>query len=86
MQIKITGKNLDIGEALTNHVEARLQQIAEKYFEGTVHAHVTVGEAARRFVSRLHFASGDRPRAAGAWHRGRCVPKFRCGRPISKSS
>jgi ribosomal subunit interface protein len=42
MQIKVTGKNLDIGEALRNHVDGRLQQFRQKYFEGTVHAHVTI--------------------------------------------
>jgi ribosomal subunit interface protein len=42
MQIKVTGKNLDVGDALREHIESRLQQIQQKYFEGTVHAHVTV--------------------------------------------
>ena len=33
MQIKVTGKNIDIGEALRIHVDGRLQQFRQKYFE-----------------------------------------------------
>ena len=38
MQVQITGKNLNVGSALTSHIEQRLQQIAERYFEGTTGA------------------------------------------------
>ena len=60
MQIKVTGKNLDVGSALREHVEARLLQLKQKYFEGTVHAHVTVEKqrAAFRTDCALHLATG----------------------------
>lgn len=60
MQIKVTGKNLDIGEALRIHIEERLQQFRQKYFEGTVHAHVTVEKQRFSFQTdcSLHLATG----------------------------
>jgi ribosomal subunit interface protein len=60
MQIKITGKNLDIGTALREHVEERLRQLQQKYFEGTVHAHVTVEKVRTGFQAdcALHLATG----------------------------
>jgi ribosomal subunit interface protein len=60
MQIKVTGKNLDIGEALRIHIDERLQQFRQKYFEGTVHAHVTVEKQRSTFQTdcSLHLATG----------------------------
>jgi ribosomal subunit interface protein len=60
MQIKITGKNLDIGDALRRHVEDKLQQLKHKYFEGTVHAQVFVVKQRSSFHSdcSLHLATG----------------------------
>lgn len=60
MQIKVTGKNLDVGQALRQHVEDRLLQLQQKYFEGTVHAHVTVEKQRVGFHTdcALHLATG----------------------------
>jgi ribosomal subunit interface protein len=60
MQIKVTGKNLDIGAAMRTHVEERLRDIAAKYFSGTVSAHVTVDKQRALFVSdcTVHLATG----------------------------
>jgi ribosomal subunit interface protein len=60
MQIKVTGKNLDVGDALRAHVEDRLKQLQQKYFDGTVHAHVTVEKVRTGFHSdcALHLATG----------------------------
>jgi len=60
MQIKTTGKNLDIGSALREHVEDRLHQLQQKYFDGTVHAHVTVEKQRAGFHTdcALHLATG----------------------------
>jgi ribosomal subunit interface protein len=60
MQIKVTGKNLDVGSALREHVEDRLRQLQQKYFEGTVHAHVTVEKQRVGFATdcALHLATG----------------------------
>ncbi|CAN5247909.1 ribosome-associated translation inhibitor RaiA [soil metagenome] len=60
MQVKITGKNLDIGNSLRTHVENRLLGIAEKYFGGSVSSHVTVEKQKSNFTSdcTLHLATG----------------------------
>jgi ribosomal subunit interface protein len=68
MQIKITGKNLDIGEALRTHVHERLGQFRQKYFDGTVHAHVTLEKQRSSFHAdcSLHLATGLILQAHGA--------------------
>jgi ribosomal subunit interface protein len=60
MQIKITGKNLDIGDALRTHIEDKLQQFRQKYFEGTVHGQVCVMKSRSGFHTDcgLHLATG----------------------------
>jgi ribosomal subunit interface protein len=60
MQIKVTGKNLDVGNALREHIDARLQQLKDKYFEGAVHGHVTVEKQRVGFHAdcALHLATG----------------------------
>jgi ribosomal subunit interface protein len=60
MQIKVTGKNLDIGAAMRSHVEDSLRDLAAKYFSGTVSAHVTVEKQRAQFVTdcTLHLATG----------------------------
>jgi ribosomal subunit interface protein len=60
MQIKVTGKNLDVGDALREHIESRLSQIQQKYFDGSIHAHVTVEKQRVGFHTdcALHLATG----------------------------
>jgi ribosomal subunit interface protein len=60
MHIKVTGKNLDIGDALRDHVTGRLLQLQQKYFEGTVHGHVTLERQRTAFQTdcTLHLATG----------------------------
>lgn len=41
MDIRISGHQVDTGEALQEHVSTRLESIAEKYFSRTISAHVT---------------------------------------------
>lgn len=60
MQVQITGKNLNIGQSLTSHIEERLQQIAERYFDASLRARVTVEKERAMFVTdcTLHLATG----------------------------
>jgi ribosomal subunit interface protein len=60
MHIQITGKNLDIGDALRTHAGDRLGNIAERYFDGAVRAHVTVEKQKSSFITdcTLHLATG----------------------------
>ena len=60
MQVKITGKHLDIGDALRSHIEERLQALRERYFEGSVHATMIIEKQRGRFLAdcMLHLATG----------------------------
>ena len=41
MDIRVSGHQVDTGEALKEHVATRMEAIAEKYFSRTISAHVT---------------------------------------------
>ena len=43
MDIRVSGHQVDTGDALRVHVEERLQGLAEKYFSRSISAHVTFG-------------------------------------------
>jgi ribosomal subunit interface protein len=43
MEIRVSGHQVDTGEALRVHVEERLQAVADKYFSRSLSAHVTFG-------------------------------------------
>ena len=43
MDIRVSGHQVDTGDALRVHVEERLQALAEKYFSRSISAHVTFG-------------------------------------------
>ncbi len=60
MQIKITGKNLDIGVAFQEHVESRLHEIAEKYFNGVTSALVVMEKQRSQFQAEIvmHLTTG----------------------------
>lgn len=60
MQIMITGKNIDIGDALREHIETRLTDHVTKYFERATQAHVTVEKQKNSFQIEctLHLSTG----------------------------
>lgn len=60
MQLQISGKNIDTGEALRNHVSERLGDAVEKYFDRTVDAHVTFVKEGFTFRcdAQVHLSSG----------------------------
>ncbi len=43
MDIRVSGHQIDTGEALRTHVDARLGAVADKYFTRAISAHVTFG-------------------------------------------
>lgn len=43
MEIRVSGHQVNTGDALRSHVEDRLHAIAEKYFSRSISAHVTFG-------------------------------------------
>ena len=60
MQISITGKNLDIGTAFQTHVEERLKEAVDKYFDSALSAHVVVEKQRNNFHTEctVHLPTG----------------------------
>jgi ribosomal subunit interface protein len=60
MPFRVSGKNLDIGEALREHVSARIVETLSKYFSGGYSGHVTVEKEGFGFRTEcaIHLDSG----------------------------
>ena len=60
MALRVSGKNMNIGEALRTHVTDRIRALTEKYFDGGVSGHVTIEPegAGYRTDCSLHLTSG----------------------------
>lgn len=60
MALRISGKNLDIGEALRDRIAGRVSEAAGRYLDGRVTGHVTVEKEAHGFrsVAALHTPTG----------------------------
>jgi ribosomal subunit interface protein len=70
MQLTLTGKQVDIGNALRGHVEAALESILTKYFKTAIEAHIVIAKEAyliRAEVS-LHIGRGIVVNASAALH------------------
>lgn len=44
MSLRITGKNIEVGEALRERANERIAQATDKYFDGGYSGHVTLGK------------------------------------------
>jgi len=60
MSLRVSGKNINIGEALRTHITQRLEQTASKYFDGGISGHVTIAPegSGYRADCSLHLTSG----------------------------
>jgi ribosomal subunit interface protein len=60
MSFRVSGKHIEIGEALRERVSARVEEMVEKFFGGGYFGHATVGKEAFGFHSEcvLHLDSG----------------------------
>jgi ribosomal subunit interface protein len=60
MQLSVTGKQTEIGEALRRHVEGSLGSILDKYFKTAIEAHVIVSKEAHlsRAEISIHIGRG----------------------------
>ena len=61
MSFRVSGKNIEVGEALRERISARVLEAVEKYFEGGgFSGHVTVGKEGFGFSTEcvLHLDSG----------------------------
>ena len=60
MPFRVSGKNIEVGEALRERISARVLESLEKYFDGGFSGHVTVGKEAFGFHTEcvVHLDSG----------------------------
>jgi ribosomal subunit interface protein len=61
MSFRVSGKNIDLGDALRDRISARVLEAVDKYFEGGgFSGHVTVGKEGFGFQTEcvLHLDSG----------------------------
>ena len=67
MQIRIHGKQIDVGETLTGHCEGRLEDIVHKYTERPVEASITFSKDRYEFVSDIsvHLSTGLTSKSQG---------------------
>jgi ribosomal subunit interface protein len=70
MGLRISGKNLDVGEALRGQATDRVKGAIAKYYEGGVTGHVTVSKDGTAFRTDgvLHLSSGVTLEAHGQAH------------------
>ncbi|MET7244242.1 ribosome-associated translation inhibitor RaiA [Methylobacterium sp. EM32] len=68
--LRVSGRGVDLGEALRTRVEERISAALAKYFDGAYHGHVTVGRDGSAFRTDcvLHLPSGITLEASGAAH------------------
>jgi ribosomal subunit interface protein len=67
MRIQVNGKHMDVGDALRDHVAARINDIALKYAERPVEAIVTFSKDRHEFLAdaSLHLSTGMTAQARG---------------------
>ncbi len=60
MRIQVSGKQIDIGDALRSHVEGRILEVVSKYAGRPTDAHVTFSKDRHEFVSdaSVHLSTG----------------------------
>jgi ribosomal subunit interface protein len=65
MPFRVSGKNIDMGEALRERIGTRIREALDKYFDGGFSGHVTVGKEAFGFQTEcvVHLDSGISLRA-----------------------
>jgi ribosomal subunit interface protein len=70
MPLRVSGKNLDIGESLRTHVLEKVQTLIARYFDGKVTGHVVISPegTAYRTDCSLHLSSGMNLQSEGRAH------------------
>jgi len=60
MPFRVSGKNIDVGEALRTRINERIAEATAKYFDGGYSGHVTVGKEGFGFRTEcvIHLDSG----------------------------
>lgn len=82
MDIYVSGKQVDVGDALREHIESKLREIDAKYASRAVDARVVISKDAHRFKCDCvaHFSSGLHATAVGE----EAEPYAACDRALSR--
>ena len=67
MNLRISGKHMEIGDAFRSRIEGRIGEAVDKYFDGGFSGRVTVEKAGSRFSAdcMIHLDTGMALQAAG---------------------
>lgn len=67
MNLRISGKHMDIGDAFRTRIQDRIGDAVQKYFDGGFSGHVTVEKAGSRFTADavVHLDTGMSLQATG---------------------
>src|SRR5690349_9678824 len=67
MNVRVSGKHMDIGEAFRTRISEQISEAVEKYFGGGFSSQVTVTKTGSRFSAdcKVHLDSGAGLHAAG---------------------
>ena len=67
MTLRVSGKNIAIGESLRQHVHDKVEAVIGRYFDGAVTGHVVIGPEGSGYRSdcTLHLSSGISLQAEG---------------------
>lgn len=70
MTLRVSGKNVDVGDALRSHIQMRVAESVSKYFDGGFTGHVTVGREGSGYRSEclLHLDTGIDLQVSGDSH------------------
>jgi ribosomal subunit interface protein len=70
MPLRVSGKNLDIGQSLRTHVLEKVQTLIARYFDGKVTGHVVISPEGSAFRTdcALHLSSGVNLQSEGRAH------------------
>ena len=70
MPLRVSGKNLDIGESLRRHVVEKVEAVLARYFDGKTSGHVVISPegSAYRTDCWFHLSSGMNLQAEGRAH------------------
>ncbi len=70
MPLRVSGKNLDIGESLRAHVLEKVQSLIARYFDGKITGHVVISPEGSSFRTdcSLHLSSGMNLQSEGRAH------------------
>ena len=70
MPLRVSGKNLDIGESLRRHVIEKVESVISRYFDGRITGHVVISPEGSTYRTdcSFHLSSGMNLQAEGSAH------------------